>query len=238
MSTTNQKMILNGCPQAWFHLITEGTITEKWRFDNIQKAGYKILKTGSNTTNANNLDIKRIDGATWRFPKETLILDGITENDITPADASSDATGKAEITMIIVEAPIEKNSFTAFAREFKTLKDSLFLVTIPSGQSYRAKTDQKKPEGYIHMIGKISSDSEFQFEGEKETSLSLTLVSYKNSGLVAADLTDESLFTAITWKKGGTGKDITGIKPPTITSGDAAEILAGDVVIVSDIVYS
>lgn len=238
-TTTNQKIILNGSPFAWLHKITDGTITELWKFDNLQSSTYKLPKPGSDSGNSENVDIKRADGAIIRFPKQSLILSGVDETDITPADSSSDATGKGEITLITNEAPNESNSWTAFLKSLKTEKNSLFLVTIGTGFSHKARTDAtyKKPEGYVHLIGKINTDIEQQF-GENATTLTLTIASYTNSGIEVSDLTDAELFSAIDWKLGGAGKNISGIKPPAITEPIANDLLAGDLAIVTHITYS
>jgi hypothetical protein len=238
--TVKNKVILHGAPFAWIHIITTveevTSITELWRFDNLASCTYSLPRTGAES-GGQNLDIPRADGLIWRLPKESRILDGITEEDITPADVSSNATGKGTITLVINEAPLEMNSMSAFRADVKEKQGDLFLVTIATGVSYTAKMTNKKPEGYIHMIGKINNDISENFDSNHNP-ITLEFVSYTNSGLEADDLTSETLFTAITWKLGGTGKDITGIKPPTITSGKETEILAGELAIVTDITYS
>jgi len=238
-TTADKKIILTGSPFAWIHKIENGNISELWRFDNLQSSTYKILKPGSSSQGSENIDINRADGVIWRFPKTNLILSGEDESDITPADASSDASNKGEITLVINEAPIEANSWTAFIKELKDNMDAKFLITIGTGYSHKARTDAtlRKPDGFIHMIGKINNDLEQQLNNNP-ASITITFVSYKNSGLEATDLTAVSLFTAITWKLGGTGKDIEGIKPPDILSTDAERLLTGDIVVVTNITYS
>lgn len=238
-TTTDKKIILTGSPFGWVHLIDNGALTELWKFNNLQSSTYKILKPGSSSQGSDNIDINRADGAIWRFPKTNLILSGIDETDITPADASSDASNKGEITLVANEAPIESNSWTAFIKAVKEKMDAKFLVTIGTGYSHKARTDAtlRKPDGFIHMIGKINNDIEQQLNNNPSI-LTTTFVSYKNSGLEETDLTAIDLFTAITWKLGGTGKDVEGIKPPDIVSADAQKLLAGDVVVVTNITYS
>ena len=237
-TTTDKKIILTGSPFAWVHKINAGALTELWKFNNLQSSTYKILKPDSSAS-SDSIDINRADGAIWRFPKTNLILSGIDETDITPAGTSSDATNKGEITLVVNEAPIESNSWTAFIKQLKDNMDAKFLITIGTGYSHKARTDAalRKPDGFIHMIGKINNDLEQQLNNNP-ASISITFVSYKNSGLDEADLTVENLFTAITWKLGGTGKDVDGIKPPDIISGDAQKLLEGDVVVVTNITYS
>lgn len=231
-----QKVILAGSPFAWVHRIESGAIADEWLFDNLQSSNIKLLKAGSESAAGENIDINRADGAIWRFNKTSKILDGVTEDDITPADASDTATKKGEITLLINEAPNELNSWTAFIDELKTYQDSFWFVTIGSGFSHKARTTDKKPEGYYQMIGKISNDIE-QALANAPTTLSLTFASDSGSELDEDELTSGTLYSAMTWKLGN-GKDVTGIKPPTITSGEETIILAGDVNIVTDITYS
>ncbi|MBX3045286.1 MAG: hypothetical protein KIT33_12590 [Candidatus Kapabacteria bacterium] len=237
MSSTINKVILHGAPFAWVHRISAGVITELWKFDNLQDCSYSLPKVGADS-GGENLDIPRNDGLIWRFTKESRILEGISGDDITPADASSDATGKGSITLVINEAPIEMNSMSAFREDLKAKQSDLFLVTIATGVSYTAKMTNKKPEGYIHMVGKINNDLSETFNANHNT-VTLEFVSYTNSGLEEDDLsTAVDLFTGIVWKLGGVGKDIANIKPPNITSQKEAEILAGELAMVTDITYS
>ncbi|MBX3043178.1 MAG: hypothetical protein KIT33_07680 [Candidatus Kapabacteria bacterium] len=238
-TSTDKKIILTGSPFAWIHKIENEDLSELWKFNNLQSSTYKILKPGSSSQGSENIDINRADGAIWRFPKTNLILSGEDESDITPADASSDASNKGEITLVINEAPIESNSWTAFIKQLKDNMDAKFLITIGTGYSHKARTDAtlRKPDGFIHMIGKVNNDLEQQLNNSP-ASITITFVSYKNSGLEATDLTAVSLFTAITWKLGGTGKDIEGIKPPDLLSTDAERLLTGDVVVITNITYS
>ena len=237
-TTTDKKIILTGSPFAWVHKVDAGALIELWKFDNLQSTTYKIMKPGATSQSGENIDINRADGAIWRFPKTNLVLSGIDETDITPAAASSDATGKGEITLVINEAPLSANSWTAFIKTLKDELNSLFLITIGTGYSHKARTDitLRKPEGFVHLIGKINNDVEQQLNNSP-LSISLTFVSYANSGLDEADLTSTSLFTAITWKLGGSG-DVTGIKPPDITSGGATTLLSGDILVVPATTYS
>ena len=238
-TTIDKKIILTGSPFAWVHKIDAGALTELWKFNNLQSSTYKILKPGSSASSSDNIDINRADGAIWRFPKTNLILSGIDETDITPAGTSSDATSKGEITLVANEAPVESNSWTAFVKAVKDNMDGKFLLTIGTGYSHKARTDVtlRKPDGFIHMIGKINNDLEQQLNNSP-ASLTMTFVSYKDSTLVDTDFTGTNLFTAITWKLGGTGKDVDGIKPPDIISGDAQKLLEGDVAVITNIVYS
>lgn len=237
MPTTDKKIILTGSPFAWVHLISYNSatsswvITEKWKFDNLQSSTYKILKPGTTTTGGENIDITRADGAIWRFPKTTLILSGINEEDITPPDASSDATNKGEITLVTNEAPINVNSWTDFIINLQTHLNSKFMVTIGTGYSHIGRTSGSRyPDGFVHMIGKINNDIEQQLSNNP-VSLSITFISCTNSGLAASALTGTGLFTDISLKI-GKGENDPKVKPDAITSNDESDLLSGDIVVV------
>lgn len=253
-TTTNKKIILTGTPFGWVHRVkfTAGnpqaqpptsdtySLEELWLFNNLQSSTYKILKPGTTSSSSNNIDINRADGGIFRFTKESLILDGVTEEDITPADTSADATNKGDITLVINEAPVDSNSWTAFIKDVKDHLDSMFMITIGTGFSHKSKNDAglRKPDGYIHMIGKINSDIEQQLSSNP-TSLTMTFVSTKNSGLVEGAISEiEELFTAIVWKRGGGDKDIDGILPPVIGADGEEILLTGDVLVVTNVTYS
>lgn len=228
--TSNQKIILSGTPFAWVHKITSGAISALWQFENLASSSYKITKPGSES-GGENIDITRADGAIIRFPKKSLIIDGKDGADITPADASSDATGKGEITLVINEAAKTSTSWTSFLKDIKTNFDSLFLVTIGTGYTYNQSVSAgRAPDGYVHMIGKINTDVEQTLDSNPAT-VSLTFVSYGNSGLDASDLSG-AVFADLTLNLGGTGKDVESIKPASISAGDATILLDGDILIV------
>ncbi len=236
-ATTNKKIILKGFPYLSMQEIVAGAISPCYTFNNTKSVTCKLPAPSTSSSSSDNLDIVRSDGAIIRFPKTSLVLSGIDESDITPAAASSDATGKCEIDVVLNEAAVETNSMTAMFKALKEKRDSLWLVTIATGLSHEAETNAtlRKPDGFVHMIGKISNDIEQQY-ADAPTTLALNFVSYTNSGLDEAKLTGV-VFTPVTWKKGGTGKDVTAITPPAITSEGAANLLAGDCEIVTNITY-
>jgi len=235
MTTTMDNLIrLYGSPFAWVCLINpDGTpkVTEQWLFDNLQNPSYKITKPGSDT-GGENIDIARADGATIRFTKKNLIISGEDETDITPADASSDATGKGEITLVTNEANVGATSFTSFIADIKANYDALFLVVLGTGYSYQQSISaDRKPDGWVYMIGKINNDIEQTLDANPGT-VTLTFVSYKASGAIAkTDLTSLN-FTSQTLKLGGSGKNKTGIAPEDIADGVADSLLSGDIVFV------
>ena len=241
-TSTNQKIIIKGSPFGYIHSIQTVddvvTITEKFAFNNLADSQAKLPKPGT-TSSGNNTDLVRSDGAKWRFPNPDLILDATDETDITPADITSNSTALGDIVMKINEAPVQSNSFTKFISDWHLIyRNGLFMATIGTGFSYKAISTSalRKPEGWIHLIGRVTSDTSLDYS-EKPTPFEVTFSTFKNSGLDSAAL-QAATFTTLTWKLGGTGKDVTGITPPAITAGIADLLLAGDLGIVTDIVYS
>ena len=246
MAKASQTWILTGTRFAWIHLIAAGAITEKWRFDTVQKSTAKFPKTGTDT-GGEKINILFFDGVTMQGPKETLILsltelNGASEKDITPIDASSDATNKCIINITVNAAPLESNSMSAFLADLVANKDALFFVTIGTGMSYEARNTTKKPEGYVHCICKLNNDIEANFDANHNP-LTLEFVSYKNpvvDPLTAGDLTPvtPTLCTEMTWKLGGTDKDVAGIIPPTLSTPNETILFTGAPVIIPAITYS
>lgn len=233
--TAKKKIILSGVPIAWLHWIqpfvdlsptdTDFAFNELC-LDNLQSASYKMPKPGSDS-GGEYIDINRADGAIWRFNKQTLYLDGVTEADITPPDSSAAATGKGEITIVINEAPISSNSWTSFIETLKTYQSYYWLVTIPTGYSYDSEADGTA-DGFVTILGKINSDLEGQL-GSDPSPLSITFVTYDDSDLLCSPNTLEEYlenltFTPIQVKKGVQGGSMTG---PSIVPGAGGKAFTG-----------
>lgn len=245
MSTTtaDKNLIIQGAPFLWLHRIksTGGetptySLEELYRFDNLTANKINILATGETSSSGEYTDIIRIDKATWRYPKNTLILDGKDETDITPASANTDATKKAEVTFATQEASLgtdgfSQAGFTAFLQSLMTHKDDIFILTTATGYTYaNYNTDvTKKPDGYFFMACKLTSNIDYT-PGEP---LSLTFSSnvatnatkamLEASGTIVTDL-----YTPIALKKGGTGKDLAAVAPTKLTDANAQLVLDGD----------
>jgi hypothetical protein len=227
-TTVNKRLILSGAPFGWLHELATGapgTITSLWRFDNLQSAQIKALIPGDQQS-GENIDINRADGAIWRFSKYNLVLSGEDETDITPASASSDATGKGEITLVTNEAPLPTtiNSWTAWLESLKGKFNSLFMLTVPTGFTLHSRDTQKKVDGYAHMLCKLSTGIDLQLNNNPG-SLSLTFVSYKNSlaGLTGT-IIEAATFTGIVHKGKGDS-----YAPEALEVGDGDLLLAGNI---------
>ena len=241
-ATMVNKIILTGSCIGWLHKIDEAakTIVESYRFDNLQSSTYKLLKASSESSSSGDkLEINRADTGVIQFPKPTLNIDPLTELAIVSSTGGSDATSKGEITLVTNEAPIESNSWTAFIKSLQGNMSAKFLITIGTGQSYKTLNDSasKKPDGFVHMIGILTTDIEQQLQNGAVT-LSMTFASQKiaTDATVKTALTNASLFTAIEWKRGlATGNPT--VKPATIISADADTIIAGDILVLPNITY-
>ena len=123
--------------------------------------------------------------------------------------------------------------WTSFISLLKDLHGKEFVVTIATGHTHTSRVSAtRKPDGYVHMIGKISNDIEQNLDSNAG-SISLTFVGAENSVFDQTNLVTAPLvFTEVTDKRGGTGKDKTGIKPAAITTEIATELIAGEVSLV------
>ncbi|HOV92262.1 MAG TPA: hypothetical protein PLC04_04180 [Candidatus Kapabacteria bacterium] len=236
MSTTvAKKILLYDFPLGWVYkvdLTATPKLALKWSFDNLKPGSWKAPSPQSAAA-GDNLDIERGDGAKYRFPAETLVLDGVTEE--IKASTSSDETKLGEITLVTNEGAVESNSMSAFYKDVLANRDELFLVIVGTGFSHDSKTNLKSADGFVVLLGKITNDIEGVSDHPK--SLTLTFSSYKNSTLVATDLTS-LVIPDITWKLGGTGYDATGMAPDAITADEAADLLAGKLVIKPNVTYT
>lgn len=236
-TTTDKRIILSGVPIAWLLRIQsgdpQGSITELYRFDNLGEIQIKI-NISAEESKGENIDITRADGAIIRFPKFNLVLDGITEQDITPADASSNSTGKAEFVLKVNEAPLPTTitSFTAWLKDLKSKAKDLFLLVVPTGFTYNSRS-QNKADGYIYCLVRLSSSLELT-TNEKPNGISLTFQSARCtlSG-VDATLIESATFTAITWK--GRSASFT---PPSLATGDGDILVSGDIIIKESATYT
>lgn len=239
-TTMDKRMIMKGGPFAYLYEASEGALSLAYTFDNLATGTQIVLpKADAAAASSNNLDATRADGAIIRFPAETLVVSGVDETDITPAEESTDATGKGRITIVTQEAPLPTtiNSWAAFMADLKSKHDSLFLLTVATGFAYGGATaGTPKVDGWARMLCKINNDLDFTF-GNQITALTLEFVSYKNplgdDALAEIDLTGIT-FGNIAWK----GKGSVTVAAPVITSGEATSILAGDIVISPDMTYS
>lgn len=237
-SSLMNKTILHGTPLVWIHKIATGAITALWTFNNAQnyEAVLKLPSTASNETET--IDIGRADGATIKWTKQTLEISGVDESDITSTASSSYSTNMGTIKITLNEAEIGAATWTEFIEALQSEIDSTFFITIGTGQSLTSTSNAtyRKPDGFIHMIGKLNSDVTLSWAGNTPTTITLEFTSYKDpeDAIVASDVTDLYDGTSkhgILWKLGNAG-DIT-IYPPAITS--ATNILDGKPQVVKNI---
>jgi hypothetical protein len=228
-------------PVAWLQLINPNTavIDELWRFDNLQSANMKLIRGGAVAAGGNNIDINRSDGGIIRFPKDSLIINGLDESAVTEsASASVDATGYGEITLVTNEMPIVDSggeaatdvTWSQFVARLYANKDSLLLIAVPMGFTYasRFESGTHEADGYYYLICKLSSDIDLT-ANNTPMSLSLTFVSYKITSSIAEATWVTNLQAAtpdpILLKLGGSST--ISLAPPAITAGGAGDLYDG-----------
>lgn len=231
--------IITKCPFLWMFEITDvataadDALVLKYKFDNASAVTFKSLAAGSSAASTENIDLTRADGAIFRFPKENLIIDAITETQIASDTGGADASGLGEISATLQEAPVgTSTSWTSFVAELNANKDKKWLVIVGTGYSYeRTGTDStRKPDGYAYMIGKISSDID-----ASEGNVALTFASQKASGweVDATEMTTAFSAAGIDLKRGGTGYDVdkTLNVPVSLVAADITDLKAGKIVL-------
>ncbi|MCO5250131.1 MAG: hypothetical protein M9949_01770 [Candidatus Kapabacteria bacterium] len=241
MPTMDKRIIVNGAPFAYIHKASAGVLSLLYTFDNLQNVQITMPRADAAASSGNNNDLNRSDGGIIRFPQESLVLDGRDETDITPAEDSSDATGKGKIVFTNNEAPLPTsiNSYTAWLKSLKDNADSLFLISIATGFTWAGKSaGTPKVDGWARMLCKLNNDIDFQ-AGANASSISLEFVSYKNPiGTEALEVGAISGVGGITYANIAWKGKATNIVSPVITEAEATAILAGDIVLSPDNVYT
>ena len=216
-------ILLHGVRVAWIQLINAGAITELLHIDKLGPgSSYKKILSSSATTE--NTDIIYADGAMTRFPKASVIIDGISEEELV---SDSSGSGRGEITLEMVGTPNDASitSWTNFLQVLDDHDTDYFLVALAVGFSYyeRYEAATKKADGYFYMVCKRTSDIE-QSVGNNAITLSITFKSFMPSSLNEANFTGAT-WTPIDMTLGGSNK-IT-LTPPALVSADASYLLNG-----------
>ena len=228
------KMVLTGVPLGYIALVddTTGTIGTTYRFGNLASATYKILKSESSESSTENTDITRADGAIIRFPKIAPTISGVTGL-ISSSGTSGSATSKAEMALVVNEAPEECTSWTQWVSIAKSLMGKLCLIVIPTGMTYEERSSivsAKAVDGWAYMLGRLSADLENQL-GSSNTTNTLTFASNMTAKPTEfkADLSAE-VFGDITYYLGGGSNDVV-LKAPTPSAVQAELVASGDILI-------
>lgn len=236
--SVKQKTILYGAPFAWLHLIDNGTISLVASFDNLaSKPAITLPKSATEAAGGDNIDINRADTGIYRFKKDSPVIDGVTEELIAAASSGSDATGKGKISIVTNQAPLEV-TFTSWTKFIAFMKENLgkkWLITVPTGFSYTQRNSTKKPDGFVHMIGKISNDLS---DANAPSTFQMDFDSYDITGTDcdSTDLPTTGFWgTAkkIVYKLGGGTNDVD-IVVPEFISDDVDKLVAGDVAFVEN----
>lgn len=234
----DKKMIIQGCPVAWVFLLNIGTgsaddtVTDLWFFDNLNDASAKKLKSGSSTTSGEKTEFTRSDGAKIQFDKESLTIDGSDESQIATDTGGADASGEAEMTLIVNEAPTQAGieSMTEFEADVIANINNKMLIVMPTGYSYNrlGQTTVRKPDGFAYMFGKLTSDIEIK--NNAPNPFTMTYASQKaNLDKTSIDFTGKGIAV----KRGGAGYDVAATYnvPLSLDSTDIAALNEGKIVI-------
>lgn len=221
-----KKIIVNNAPIAQIWEVVSGALVDRYTFANVL-AQLKMAASSADAAGTEKVEIQQGNGWKIQFNKVVGVIKGEDETDATPAGSSTSATGKGEITLTIKEAPYNSGvaTMTSFIESLRDKKDSFFLIAIPTGYTpYGQTLGTPVVDGWAFMIGKRTSDIDIAYgDGAKE--LTVTFASNSEATLDATDFTGLTMFAI---KERGQGNELT---PPTLISGDATNLLAGDVVI-------
>jgi len=243
-TTTNKRILVSGAPFAWLFKIaagTEGTpdvpgtITELWRFDNLADISVKINLPSAAAATGEKITLNVNDGTIWQWNKCNVVMDALTETDVTPSAASADATGLGEVTIITNEAPLPVTIVTPteWLEDIQDEFDSLFMLVVPTGFTLDSRDQQKLVDGYVYLICKLSTGIDLKLANAPAT-ISLTFISYKCTLLlVTTAIIEAATFTGIVHK----GKGDTYI-PEDLEAGDGALLMDGKVIFKPSATYT
>jgi hypothetical protein len=220
------------CPLAFVHLVSAGALTLLWAFNKTQPGSFTVPMPGSSSSSGDVISIVNADGITFQASKETTVISLADDSDITPAASGSNATGYGKISLKPWAAPanLSPKTWANFQKSVADNKSSLFLISLATGITQQERVAVPQIDGWIRMLGKFDADLVFDNpDGIK--AITLSFASYKDSTIDASDLTSASLYSpGVLWERGGLG-DVSAVVAPTITNGEAADILLGKLVI-------
>lgn len=229
-------MVLTAAPLCYIVVLDDSasTIGTIYRFGNLASATYKILKSESSESSSENTDITRGDGAIIRFPKQAPILSGVNGT-VMSSTTTGKATSKAEMSLVINEAPEECTSWTQWMLNAKDLMGKLCLVVIPTGLTYNERSTivtSKAVDGWAFMLGRLNADVENSLSSSNTTA-TLTFASNMASDpeAIKTALSLEAFTLGnLTYFLGGSGNDVV-LTAPKLTSAQATVVANGDILI-------
>jgi hypothetical protein len=216
--------------------IVNGVFSPFWSWNKLAKDSKAVIKKpdSSSSSSSSNTDLEVRDGRKIRYAAEELILDPETGDSISSGTSTGAATSRCVMTIASNFIPLEFAKPDLFNQSIASQQDldDYYLVILAGG--YTGATSRTgKPASFCACLTKISGDVTVA----PGTAYSFTFDSYKNteSTINAASITG-AVFTPLTIERGGTGKDIVGLTPPTITEAQATVLLAGKPVFLGEAV--
>lgn len=243
----SESLVINAYPAVGIWYNKSGTLTPLFNFygTDANTATWPTAETGGGSE-AEKHSITRGDGVILECSKQTKKIDlstGATVQVAVEEDSNFTKLGTVSFTALVAPklhsgATWSKNTWSKFIElltqpltDSKAVKDLELLVAMPAGQTYAdAQSSTGKVDGWVWMVGKITSEISHSSSGSNPSSLEITISSYKPHGLEATDLTG---LTAIPLEVPMGDSAYLTINTPTITAGQATLLLNGKLVMAS-----
>lgn len=209
----SDEIIITGASVAYVGLIDQGKGTtfkvynlagdsgaKKLNFDTLEKIAYKFTLPAENT-DASNIEVPLAIGTKITFPQITGTISGITEA-IESSSSSSSGINGGEITLNINGADMDSASWSVMIKKIVANLSKYWFIAIPTGYTYNSLKTAGTPnvEGFLFMIGKISSEISSEAAGNANSKLTLTFKSASVAAYADSEDTDAMDDTALdTW---------------------------------------
>lgn len=234
-------VVLRAFPAVAVWENNNGTLTPLYSFYNTGNISltWNADPSSGNTSDASYYEITSGDGAVIQYPKQQKRIDGTTGAIVSTTQSSDGNFTNIGTMQFTTKFAPKKYSGSSFAKQKwvnfihqltqgdSAVKNKELLLAFPTGQSYE---DIYLPtgavEGWYFMFGKLTSDITHSVGSDNPTDLQLTFSTYRPHSVTSEGL---GSLTSITLEvMNGTTADLT-VSTPTLTSSDAAVLIAGDI---------
>ena len=252
MDTANQ-LIVTGTSVAWCGLVEQGKGTafkvnnlaadpaaEKMFFDSLTEASYKFLLPSEQTSDT-KIETTLANGAKIQHKKYEPIINGDTGAVESGSTTSADVV-KGEITLVTSSADIDSASWSAFINKIKDNIGKYWFVCVPVGYT-SAQLNGVTPnaDGFVMLIGKLSTDLDFKIAANAVQTLSLafkseSVAAYSTTGSTTqmTDTQADTFFATDTNFLLPTIEDVAlgvDVNPPDIGATDGHILVKGGMVV-------
>lgn len=252
MDTANG-MIVTGTSVAWCGLVEQGKGTafkvnnlaghpaaKKMFFDSLTEASYKLLLPSEQTSDT-KIETTLANGAKIQHKKYEPIINGDTGAVESGSTTSADVV-KGEITLVTSSADKDSASWSAFINKIKDNIGKYWLVCVPVGYtSGQLGGVTPNADGFVMLIGKLSTDLDFKVAANAVQTLSLafkseSVAAYSTIGSTT-QMTDAEADTFFATDANFLLPDIedvalgVDVNPPDIGSADGHILVKGGVVV-------